>query len=249
MRKVAVYCGTQNLYLDMLTAAKSLMVNSSIDQIYFMIEDDKFPYLLPECIKCINIKNQQYFDTNGPNFNSPYTYMALIRAALTKELPDEDLVLSLDVDTIIDKNIDELWNLDMDKYYIAAVEEHKRSTGSYKYINFGVVLLNLKLLRETKKDDTIIYYLNHFHYYNDVQDCFSDKCQGKILLLPGDYNSGHNFCPKGKENKIIHFAGVKKWQGAKEIISYRQMPLQKVISIWKKNREDAQNEQRNSAVG
>lgn len=57
MSRAAVYCGTKNLYKDMLIAAKSLMVNSSVEKIYFMIEDDKFPYLLPSCIKCINVKN------------------------------------------------------------------------------------------------------------------------------------------------------------------------------------------------
>ena len=153
MRRVAAYCGTRNLYEDMLTAAKSLIMNSSIDKIYFIIEDDKFPYLLPDCIECINISNQTYFRPDGPNFKSIFTYMALIRAALTKVLPDEDLVLSLDVDTIIDENIDELWEIDMEKYYMAAVREPKRSTGSFLYTNFGVCLVNLKKLREVKKDD------------------------------------------------------------------------------------------------
>jgi lipopolysaccharide biosynthesis glycosyltransferase len=82
--------------------------------------------------------------------------MVLIRAALSKILPHEDLVLSLDVDTIVDKNIDELWDLPMEKYYIAAVREPAKSTGSYIYINFGVCLMNLKLLRSTGKDDEII---------------------------------------------------------------------------------------------
>ena len=57
MRKVAVYCGTKNLYNDMFIAANSLMVHSSVDKIYFLIEDDKFPYLLPNIIECINVKN------------------------------------------------------------------------------------------------------------------------------------------------------------------------------------------------
>lgn len=235
MSRAAVYCGTKNLYKDMLTAAKSLMVNSSVEKIYFMIEDDKFPYLLPPCIKCINVKNQQYFKPDSPNFHSSYTYMALIRAALTKELPDEDLILSLDVDTIIDKNIDELWTLDMSKYYIAAAREHKRSTGSYLYINFGVCLINLKLLRETKLDDKMIYCLNRFHYNNDVQDCYSDKCQGRILELPSKYNAGHNFCRPTEEKLIIHYAGLKKWQGQPEIIPYRNMPMAKVEKLWKEN--------------
>ena len=235
MRKVAAYCGTRNLYGDMLTAAKSLMCNSSIDKIYFMIEDDKFPFLLPECVECINVKNQTYFKNDGPNFKSQFTYMALIRAALTKLLPNEDLVLSLDVDTIIDQNIDELWDINMNKYYIAGVREPERSCGNnYIYINFGVTLINLKLLRENKKDILLINNLNNYYYQFDVQDCYTEQCQNKIYELDNKYNATP-FCGKITKRKIIHYAGIKQWQGGEEIIPYRQMPLTKVIQKWREN--------------
>ena len=34
--KAAVYSGTRNLYHAMVTAAKSLVANSSVDKIYFL---------------------------------------------------------------------------------------------------------------------------------------------------------------------------------------------------------------------
>ena len=56
--RVAAYCGTRNLYKDMVTAAKSLLMNSNVEKIYFIIEDDEFPYELPESIfEIINIKD------------------------------------------------------------------------------------------------------------------------------------------------------------------------------------------------
>ena len=45
--RVAAYCGTRNLYKDMVPAVKSLLVNSNVDKIYLLIEDDQFPYKLP----------------------------------------------------------------------------------------------------------------------------------------------------------------------------------------------------------
>lgn len=45
--RVAAYCGTRNLYKDMVPAFKSLLINSNVDIIYLLIEDDKFPYPLP----------------------------------------------------------------------------------------------------------------------------------------------------------------------------------------------------------
>jgi len=46
--------------------------------------------------------------------------MALIRVALAKILPDVDEVLSLDVDTIVNENISDIWNYDITNYYFAA---------------------------------------------------------------------------------------------------------------------------------
>lgn len=54
--KAAVYCGTRNLYRQMITAAKSLLIHSDVDKIYFLIEDDDFPYSLPPEIECLCVK-------------------------------------------------------------------------------------------------------------------------------------------------------------------------------------------------
>lgn len=45
--RAAAYCGTRNLYQDMIPAIKSLLLNSNVDKIYLLIEDDEFPYPLP----------------------------------------------------------------------------------------------------------------------------------------------------------------------------------------------------------
>ena len=46
--------------------------------------------------------------------------MAMMRATLSKLFPNLDQILSLDVDTIIEKDISNLWNLNLDDYYLAA---------------------------------------------------------------------------------------------------------------------------------
>jgi hypothetical protein len=40
----------------MVTAAKSLLIHSNVDKIYFLIEDDNFPYELPPKTTTINIR-------------------------------------------------------------------------------------------------------------------------------------------------------------------------------------------------
>lgn len=223
MRKVAVYCGTRNLYEDMLTAAKSLIINTNVDQVYFLIEDDEFPFEIPDSrIKCINVANQTYFKEEGPNYKSKWTYMVLMRAALSKVLPNEDVVLSLDVDTIVDKDISELWDLNINHYYIAAAREPYKSSGSRVYINMGVALLNLKRWRERKLDDEIISCLNRYYYAANEQDCINDKCQSRILEISPNYNVCDFTTLKiVSERKIIHYAGIANWNNKDLVQDYR----------------------------
>ena len=67
--KAAVYCGTRNLYADMVTAAKSLLHNTDVDKVYFLIEDDIFTHELPPQIETINVSDQTYFSKDSPNYN------------------------------------------------------------------------------------------------------------------------------------------------------------------------------------
>ena len=154
--RAAVYSGTRNVYSQMLTSAKSLLVHSNVEKIYFLIEDDKFSEALPSEIECINISNQKYFPSDGPNFNNVCTYMVLIRAAYSKIFPNLDRILSLDMDTVVNENISELWDLDLENYYLAAVEECDLTKEEGSYINMGVAMLNLKKIREDNKDGTCL---------------------------------------------------------------------------------------------
>ena len=88
--KYAAYCGTRNIYGDMETAAKSLIANSDVDRVFFVIEDAEFPSELPSIVKCIDVSNQTFFKPDGPNMDSQYTYMAMMRIALCHVLPDCD---------------------------------------------------------------------------------------------------------------------------------------------------------------
>lgn len=211
--KTAVYTGTRNLYYEMVGAAKSLLCHSDVDQIYFLIEDDNFPYELSDKITTINVSNQTYFKTDGPNFNSPFTYMALMRTALAKILPSLDLILSLDVDTIVNENISDLWNLDMTNYYFAAAKQPINCKDDYLDINCGVMLINLKKLREDHKDDELINYINTTYDIFPEQNAINKLCQNYILEIDSDYNVNNSTDFKNiKSKKITHYAGVHEWQ-------------------------------------
>lgn len=184
-------------------------MHSNVEKIYFLIEDDNFPFEIPSEIECINISNQTYFPKDGPNFNNVLTYMVLIRAAYTKLFPDLDRILSIDMDTIVNENISNLWDLDLTDYYIAAVEERELSKAEGSYFNMGVAMMNLEKIREDKKDDEIIDALNTYWYRYKEQDCFNEFFRSHTLILPSDYNCCLQ-ADEPKHEKVTHFAGLYK---------------------------------------
>lgn len=202
----AVYTGTRNLYDEMEASAKSLLFHTRIERVYFLIEDDEFPRPLPDRIQVMNVSGQTFFTPDGPNFNSPWTYMVLIRAAFTKLLPD-DVVLSIDCDAFVEDDISELWDIDMSRYYLAAVPEPRKAGKPLPYINFGVCMMNLAKLRRDGIDDKAIRFLNTQYTFANEQDALNDLCYGSVLTLPSVYNACAYTKPCANP-KIVHFAGV-----------------------------------------
>ena len=219
--RVAVYTGSRNLYHDMIPAVKSMLMNGKPDLIYLLIEDDKFPFWLPSNVKTINVSGQKFFPKDSVNMKSKFTYLAMMRAALAKVLPqDIDTVLSLDCDTLIVGDITELWERDLDGYYFSASIEPHRTRWDTLYTNTGVALYNLKMLRETGKVDEVIKELNTNTYPWVEQDVFNFLCQGGILPMPSKYNA-NNFTYPTDEIVIKHYAGYSCWNAETDVQKYR----------------------------
>lgn len=202
-KRTAAYCMTRNLYNEAIPSIKSLIVNGKPDTIYLLIEDDEFPFQNDK-IKIINVKDQQYFPPTGANTNGLFTYMAMMRAVLCKYLK-ENKVLSLDADTIIDGNIDELWDLDIKDYFFAAGSEPRHVE---KYFNVGVVMYNLKKMKTIVED--VIDNLNSIPMTFMEQDILNDMCKGQILEFNPKFNC-HPWSIPSEEKVIIHYAGSRHW--------------------------------------
>lgn len=225
--KTAVYAGTRNVYKDMIPSMKSLLIHSDVDKIFFLIEDDEFPYELPSEVECINVSSQKWFLQDGPNMNARCSYMVLLRAALTKLFPNLDKILSIDNDIIINENISNLWEIDLKDNYFAGVAEPRKSTEKFKYINFGFIMYNLKQLRIDKKDDEIISNLNTYYYPEAEQDCFNTTCQNKILELSSTYNCNWYTLTTNNASaaKVRHYAFTPKWETFLPVQMYYQSDI------------------------
>ena len=216
MNKSFAYCLTRNIYHKVIPSIRSLTHFNDVDRIYLLIEDDTFPYELPEQAVTINVSDQPYFRHDGPNYNQRWTYMVLMRAALTKYLTDEERVLSLDVDTIIRGDIGALWDIDLTSWYLAGVREPYWSS-VYKrlYVNMGVVMFNLDQLRRDGMDDRIIDVLNTEQHNLNEQDVINKLCARRMLEVAGRYNAN----PYTAHDSIVlikHYAGTDNWYEMKE---------------------------------
>lgn len=215
MEKIAVYSGSRNLYPHMSTAAKSLVANSSVDRIVFLIEDPVYPHVVPELVETIDVSGQGWFNPGGPNMKTQFTYMALLRVCYAKLLPDAGRVLQLDVDTVVVDDIDALWALDMGEAWLAAVREPPRYVQGHRtdykpwgerYYNVGVAMFNLDQIRKDRIDDFLIHALNTEYLRYIDQDAWDKYGNTRCIDLPMRYNecmvTGYTDDPA-----IVHYAG------------------------------------------
>lgn len=234
----AVYTVTRNQYDRVVPSIKSLLMNSEVEKIYLLIEDDKFPVELPKEVERINVSGQKYFRPTGPNNVYPWAYMSMMKVALCKVLLDVDTALVLDVDTVIDGDISMLWHYPIEDYYLAAVGEPDRSSEDKPYVNTSVALFNLAKLRDGKADE-MIQALNDRRFMFLEQDCINELCRGGIALLPSIYNKC-DYTATCEEPAIINYAGIREWEEIPLCLKYMDLPWEEVRRPVKRRRRKAE---------
>ena len=206
--KVAVYSGTHNVYRQMYVAMSSLIANTQVNKIYLLLDGTPFPYRIPDNVKMIDVSNQYFISRDSVNYNNPWSYMVLLRVAYSKLFPMHDCILSLDIDTIVDQDISDIWDLPIDDYYYAMTHETHKSTDDNLYFNAGVMLMNLKKLRTDGMDEKLIYAVQTKKYPFCEQDCINEMCKGYVYDMPSSYNLTM-FSEPIDDVKIIHYACFK----------------------------------------
>lgn len=210
MKRVAVYMGTRNVYGQMVAAVKSLLCHTRVDRVWFLIEDDEFPEPLPEVIRCRNISGQEWFPPDGPNYGAHWTYTCLLPIVYAWILPEEHRVLRLDCDTMVQKDIGELFDMDLEDNFTAMVEEPVRSLFPFRYFNAGVCLMDLDKFRESGIIPKMVKMANSMILTAMDQDAINVFCQGEIKKIPPEWNDAGHITESTRDPYIIHYAGVRK---------------------------------------
>lgn len=227
--KAAAFCATRNMYADLAPPIKALLVNSDVEKIYLLLEDDDPGVFLPQECEVINVSAQKFFPPTGPNYKNPWAWIVLMRAAYHRLFPQLDRILSIDLDAFALRDVSQLWTLPMENKFLAAVRETSQlSRPERPYYNAGVIVQNLALLRSSGKGDELIAALNRRRWQYPEQDVFNAVCSGAILALPPEFNAGRGTAPFG-DPAIRHFMGEQKTFRQEPVVQYfRALPWEEV---------------------
>ena len=225
---------------EAITAYIFTMDLSRIKPEYTSIKDEQIEFL-NEVVKTKNSKNQvikvditDIYEKefghckNEDAYCTPYTLLRLL-ADLVSDIPDK--LLYLDIDMMANGDISELYNTDITEYEYAAVKEKYGSVFIWPdYINAGMLLLNMKKIKETGllvkareliKNKKLIFSDQSAIYYTTT----------KKLLLPRIYNEQSKF--NKKDTVICHFWKRLLWRPYPHTENFKQWQIEEVHKILK----------------
>jgi len=198
-------------------------------------------------IEFLSIDPRIYNDFKTAYYLTKETYYRISLPDLLDKTVEK--VIYLDCDIIVKTDITEFWNIDIENYYLAAVEDFwvRSSRNSYlgmskhsKYFNAGVLLINLKKWREEQIKEKVINFIKTSS--EKVRFCSQDPLNAilhdKWLVLDPKWNyMPHYLAYRGLEKikpAFVHYAGLKKPWKAKfplreEYFKYRKnvFPMKK----------------------
>ncbi len=130
---------------------------------------------------------------------------AMLRILCHKIPEFKSKVLHIDVDTMINGDVNEIYKIDLKGNEIAATRDRVILFKNFKrYFNSGVMLMDIDKIRETRSFDKCIEYMRTKKPYLPDQDAVNKFC--KMMKFPGDDYRFNYQKPDMKPDTIIkHF--------------------------------------------
>ncbi len=137
------------------------------------------------------------------NQMSRFTIGAMFRCSLPELLPDLNRIIYLDADLFVNRDIKELWDVDVREYCLAGVVDEGVDIHNYprilnkypeikkeSYFNSGVLYMNLKKLREfgNLKKLVVDFLVENPEAGLPDQDALNVIFHNKVLYLDGSWN-------------------------------------------------------------
>lgn len=182
----------------------------------------------------IFVSEEEFSDAPSFSYFTKEMYYRILAAKLLPETVER--VLYLDPDLIVTDNLEEFYHMSMEGCFFAGIRDRLQDkedspywkelgfTGKNRYINSGVLLCNLPLLRKEQKVQDVFDMLKERgeRLKFPDQDVINVLYEGKIAVAQDRYNLnpnilrwweylGYNFAPFFmKRPAIIHYMGAQK---------------------------------------
>lgn len=159
------------------------------------------------------------------NYFSNTTYFRLFIPEL---YPEYDKVVYIDSDTVTLADIADLYNTDMGDNLIAGIQDGavqaipvfqeyvEKVVGVIDYNNYfnaGIIVMNLKALREYKFQEKFLYMLGKIKFeVAQDQDYMNRLCKGRVKLLGFEWNRMPAMGKREGTINLVHYnLGCKPW--------------------------------------
>ncbi len=151
-----------------------------------------------------------------------FTLTIYFRLFIPAMFPEYDKGIYIDSDVVLNADLAELFDIDIGDNYIGACTdlsvqeapplvkyiEDAVGVGRREYINSGVLLMNLKKLRERELESHFLKLLTTYHFdcIAPDQDYINALCNGKIYYLSEKWDAMPNDNnPPLDDPKLIHY--------------------------------------------
>ncbi len=165
---------------------------------------------------------------NETAYCTPYTLLRLL-ADLVEDIPDK--ILYLDIDMMAASDISKLYSIDVSNYEYAVVKEKYGSVFIWPdYINAGMLLFNMKKVKETKLLEKARKLIRTKKMLFADQDAIYRATTSK-LIIPRIYNEQSKF--NRKDTVICHFCKRLLLWPYPRTENYKQWNVEEVHKILK----------------
>ena len=267
-KEIPIFFTIDNSYAPYISVAiKSIIANSSKDYDYKLIvlhqelnqeNMEKISSLSKEGfeIKFVYMKDGLESITDRVENRLRCDYFTLtiyFRLFIPDMFPEYDKGIYIDSDVVVPGDISKLYNIELGNNLIGACSdksvvdvpelakymEEAIGVSRYEYVNSGVLLMNLKEMREKEFTKKFLTLLNKYHFdcIAPDQDYLNAMCNGKILYLDESWDA---MPTEGKEPlsnpNLIHYNLFQKpwcydniqyeeyfWKYAKQTKYYEQI--------------------------
>lgn len=172
----------------------------------------------------------------------------------------DERILFLDADTFVLGDLSEFYNQNLDSYYLAAANDYGMLSDlksnnilnlgdkalaiqeyfnnelgwdeneMLKYFNSGMLLMNLKLMRENKVEEQMIESLKHKIFAFPDQDCINYTCHNHVKIVEPKYNFMVIFKSTWKRLDDKYKQNVQAYRTEKE----RPLIIHYLLKPWRK---------------